>query len=155
MKRGVTASVQGPNGPVGARSGQPTSMLAPEYAAPSVPTPLAARSGPVCPNRQLDAITSRGFSALSCAHPSPMRSSVPAVKLSITTSTLRTRVRTMSRPAGAFRSSVRLRLPALMFWYDSDCSRCGCPLRYGPSVRRGSTRRELSTLITSAPRSAR
>ncbi len=70
-----------------------------------------SRFGPVCPNPDVDAYTSAGFSSDSASYPNPRRSIVPGVKFSVTTSARRTSRCTISVASGALRSSMMLFLP--------------------------------------------
>ncbi len=109
--------------------------------------PPRAASGPVWPNPEIDAYTSRGLSACRWPGPRPARSSDPGRAFSTNTSLARASVRTSPVPPGAVRSIAMLRLPVF-----SEANR---PLRLptvtAPWARYGSPPGSPSTLITSAP----
>src|SRR5262245_26373059 len=89
-----------------------------------------------------------GLIARTASYPRPMRSSVPARKLSIITSASRARASTMATASGAFRFRLRLRLLRLKDrnWVLSSCQK-------GVQERVSSPRSGSSILMTSAPMS--
>src|SRR5689334_24484511 len=95
--------------------------------------------------------TSLGLSALMAAYDRPHLSSVPGLKLSITTSATPASAITASRPAADLRSTAQLRLLRLTERkYELSPLTNGGPYRRLSSPIRGS-----SILTTSAPRSPR
>src|ERR1700722_13099631 len=94
---------------------------------------------------------SLGLSALSASYDRPHLSSVPGLKLSITTSATFASAIAASRPAGDFRSIAQLRLLRLTDRkYELSPLANGGPYRRLSSPIRGS-----SIFTTSAPRSPR
>src|SRR6185312_568302 len=93
--------------------------------------------------------TSRGLSARNSSLPMPSRAAVSGRKLCSSTSAEAASRRSTSRAAVDFRLSTMLRLPRL-----TEAKLPLCPLGRIGSQRRFSSPSGLSTLITSAPKSA-
>ncbi len=73
-----------------------------------VPKPGRSLYGPSCPQPETRTITSRGLRLCSSAGPSPIFSSVPGRKFSISTSAVAIRSVKISRPRGGRRLSATL-----------------------------------------------
>src|SRR4029077_14101159 len=124
-----------PNGPDGGRSGQPVTWKNPASEEPIVPKPAYRRSGPVCPNRQVDIMISDGFSDVSRSYSSP-RACLPRGEYdSTTTSAQRTKSSSTSRPSSVVRSTLTLSLPVVMLNSRPPELLPGTSLTNGPIVR--------------------
>ena len=94
-------------------------------------------------------MTRSGLARSSSCGPSPQRSRVPGLKFSSRTSDRRTRSSTMRLPSSVLRSSTTDFLLRLIVRYSIDVSP-----PYSRQLRSSSPVAGLSTLITSAPKSA-
>src|SRR2546425_12931651 len=138
----------------GGPSGSPVSDMQPAAAMSSRSEARYWLYGPVWPNGVIDVTMSTGFCSASVVYPSPRRSRWPGEKDSIRKSASRASRCRASRPAGSSRSSVTERLPAFQAVHERLVSGPGLSPGKGPRHRAGSPAGG-STLITSAPRSAR
>ncbi len=139
---------------IGSPPGSPHSDMAPLIAMISRSEARRSRYGACWPKGEIDTMMRPGLSARRRSKSSPRRARYPGAKLSITKSAFRTIARSVSRPASLSRSSVMLRLLAFnaaqrrLILPPSTVSTNGVHCRSG-SPPGG------STLMTSAPRSAR
>ena len=139
----------------GGRSGQPVRWKKPASEAPIVPNPAYCCSGPVWPNRQVDIMTSDGFSCASRSYSSP-RACLPRGEYdSTTTSAQRTRSSSTSRPPLGGQVEADAALAGRHVEQQARTSRCpGTSLTNGPTVRATSRCRLFSMRTTVAPKSA-
>src|SRR5215210_5115577 len=135
----------------GGRSGKPVTYLIPPMASPIDPNPAWSLYGPVCPYPEARTMTRPGFVSLRSPYPRPHLSSVPGLKFSTTTSASEMRRRARSWPS----SSRRLRVTDFLLRAMMGHQRVRPSLRWRPQTRMGSPLPGGSTLMISAPKSAR
>src|SRR5215210_8713889 len=135
----------------GGRSGYPVTCLIPPMASPMDPNPARSLYGPVCPYPDTRTMTRPGLMPLMSSYPRPHFSSVPGLKFSTTTSASEMRRRARSCPSSSLRLRVTDFLLRAMIGHHRVCP----SLRWRPQTRMGSPLPGGSSLMTSAPKSAR
>ena len=104
----MSASASG--GSTGWRSGKPVRAANPLIASTSVPKPGSAAYGPVWPKPEMRTMMRSGLRACSTSGPSPISSSVPGRKFSISTSEVAISRSSAAMPADLRRSRAIERL---------------------------------------------
>ena len=148
----VTSSVNAIAGNSGGPSGSPLTAARPAIDSAIDANPGRFAYGPSCPKPDTRTMTSFGLRAISTSGCKSRRSSVPGRKFSTNTFASSSRRKNSSRSSASFRSSAMLRLLRLTNFHHkplpSRGSRHAMPRNESPVSGR-------STLITSAPKSAR
>src|SRR5215211_2248948 len=135
----------------GGRSGKPVTYRIPPIASPMDPNPAWSLYGPVCPYPETRTMTRPALRLFKSPYPRHHRSSVPGLKFSTTTSALEIRRRARSCPS----SSRKFRVTDFLLRAMMGHQRVRPSLRCLPHSRMGSPLPGGSTLMTSAPKSAR
>ena len=148
----VSSSVSAMAGKSGWPPGSPLIDDSPDIASAIVAKPARLAYGPVCPKPVTRVMISAGLMASSTSGPSPSRSSVPGRKFSTTTFASTTKARTTARSSAFFRSRAMVRLLRLTIFHHRPVPSRGSRQAM---LRRLSPPSGRSTLMTSAPKSAR
>src|SRR5260221_2385146 len=122
----------------------------PPMDSPIAPNPGRSLYGPLCPNPEMRTMTSPGLSRLSVSYPRPNCSSVRGRKFSTTMSAFAARARTTAWPSASRRFTATDFLLRACAYHQSELP--SWSLRH---FLRGSPSPGASTLMTSAPNSAR